>query len=248
MSEPTGKPLPLPSAWRDQGLDHSRPVEGFAITHVREIDEHGIAIRYKPRRLLLPILGSLAFVGVMLALVLAIGPRLMFDPTYRTFWNFLAFIVFMVGLVFFVFLLIEAVVHLLNGSRRVALLTVCPSGIYHRQPGWTAYFPWVELLDIRALSNQGDKTQPPQRILLYADDEKLYVTDRRRIPYPRFQLESPGNREIYSSELAVVDVALPYWALRFYHQNPEHRRELGTDAALRRFENGDFPCDQEAAD
>lgn len=244
MKEPIRKPLPLPLEWTDQEIDYRRPPRDFMTSHVQPLDQHAVIIHYKRPRLTASIIVSLVAVAIMGLLLYAMGPRFVTDPSYRTFWNFLAFVLFAAFLVWVLMMFVLTVVGIVNRVREKAFIAVAPTGVYHKSAGWTAFFPWDEIFRFRAFPSA--RWEPSQRIYISPwDDDKMFVQDRRRIKWPKIDQQAPGNREIFAGELAVVDVALPYWALRFYHENPEYRRELGAEAGLRRFQQADFPCEEE---
>jgi hypothetical protein len=114
------------------------------------------------------------------------------------------------------------------------LVAVSPSGIYHRGPNWTAFFPWTEVVAVLAIDLHGPFVE------LWRDSaEKVYVTDLRYIRLVGVSPRSTANRGIATTSLA-VDPALVYYGIRFYHENPHLRAELAYDAGAERFRRADF--------
>lgn len=115
-------------------------------------------------------------------------------------------------------------------------------GILHVSLDWTAYFSWDDIIRVLA------SPLPNQRVHFVSRSDRMHVDDRRRIRLPKFDDISPANTGFDAGRLAMERPTAAYWGVKFYHENPEYRWELGTEVGLRRFREGDFPCDEEPED
>jgi hypothetical protein len=108
-------------------------------------------------------------------------------------------------------------------------------GIYHWSWLGCSFYSWQALVGLVAYENRGPKVQ----VVAGANPEQESPSVEENW-FSKFESVRKGNAKIAVTVFAVHPV-LVYYALRFYHENPELRVELGTDAGLRRIRQADFP-------
>jgi hypothetical protein len=112
-------------------------------------------------------------------------------------------------------------------------LGLTPEGIYH----WTwfgcSFFRWEAVLDIRAVSVNAPRIRLiiDGTVVQQADPEESWIS---RLSWFR------RKKNLLDPMFLAVNPATSYEALRFYHQHPELRAELGTEASVERIRADNF--------
>jgi hypothetical protein len=109
----------------------------------------------------------------------------------------------------------------------IGAILLTPAGVRHRSWTFDSYLPWDQAVSVSAGRLDG------QLITLAAFDNVHPMFDRRSRIWRQPEYRLAPHTAIRGMYLA-VDPALALHALRFYHENPAARAELGTDAAVRR--------------
>jgi hypothetical protein len=124
------------------------------------------------------------------------------------------------------------VVEMVRERLRRGAVVVTSGGVWHRSWAFDSYLPWEQAVSVSAGEMDG------QLITLAAfGNARPQITRRSRLwRQPEYKLAP--NTAIRGMYLA-VDPGLAFHTLRFYHQNPAARTELGTEAAVRRVRSGD---------
>jgi hypothetical protein len=113
-------------------------------------------------------------------------------------------------------------------------LGLSPEGVYHWSWFGCRFFPWDAITAVRAIERRG----PTVELVVSGDD------DRERDPADSWLVVLSSFRKsmrYVNAGYLAVDPALAYHGLRFYHEHPDHRHELATDAGIERLRHADFP-------
>jgi hypothetical protein len=110
-----------------------------------------------------------------------------------------------------------------------------PDGIYHWSWLGCSFYSWRAVVGLVAYNDRGAKVQ-----LVAGANPAQEPTNLEENWFSKFDSVRKGNAKIAVTVFA-VHPALVYYALRFYHENPELRAELGTDAGVERIRRADFP-------
>ncbi|MPY79349.1 MAG: hypothetical protein GEV04_12845 [Actinophytocola sp.] len=104
-------------------------------------------------------------------------------------------------------------------------------GVWHRSWAFESYQPW----DGTASVSPGDMKGQLITLARVSNSQPHIVRRSRIWNQPEYKLAPhTAIRGLYLA----VDPALALHALRFYHENPAARAELGTEAAVRRLQAG----------
>jgi hypothetical protein len=115
---------------------------------------------------------------------------------------------------------------------RAGAIALTPQGVRHRSWTFDSYLPWDQVVSVSAGLLDG------QLITLAAFDNVHPMFHRRSRLWRQPEYRLAPHTAIRGMYLA-VDPALALHTLRFYHENPAARVELGTDAAVRRVRSDD---------
>lgn len=110
---------------------------------------------------------------------------------------------------------------------RLGAILLTPDGVWHRSWAFDSYLPWDQAVSVSVGSLDG------QLITLAAFDNVHPMFDRRSRVWRQAEYRLAPHTAIRGMYLA-IDPALALHALRFYHENPAARVELGTTAAVLR--------------
>jgi hypothetical protein len=123
--------------------------------------------------------------------------------------------------------LLWCVVDLARGRLGAGLVALTPTGIYHRSWALRSYLPWDDVLAVVPAEVRGPLVQ-----VMAAANTTGWVR-RTSAAWRQGELAFAPHLAVQGRFLA-VDPNLLYRAVRYYHENPTARAELGGDAALTR--------------
>ncbi len=118
-------------------------------------------------------------------------------------------------------------VELTRGWVAVGFVALTKSGIYHRSWAMRSYLPWADVVAVVPADARGPLVQ-----VMVAANTTGWVQGTSWA-WRQGELAFAPHLAVQGRFLA-VDPELLYRALRFYHENPETRAELGGETALRR--------------
>ncbi len=136
-------------------------------------------------------------------------------------------------------LLVAAAVWQLVDTRRGwnvrGWLALTPEGVTHRNHAMEAFVPWdlVGYVAVEEVGSQGPKV--PVILLAVPGESHTHI-----VQHAKHGLESQFAPHVAMRPAVLgIDPGALYHALRFYHEHPEARGELASDAGLRRLQRGE---------
>ena len=126
---------------------------------------------------------------------------------------------------------------LTNTSRWRRFVALGPDGIHHCVEAFEVSIPWRDIAEVRAATMPLHVHVVQLELPAGGTPYQLRATRsaQRQID------KDPTLLTRLPSRALTVDPALLYHAVRFYHQNPDLRAELGDEAGLDRIRRADFP-------
>ncbi|SDQ90313.1 hypothetical protein [Actinopolyspora saharensis] len=129
--------------------------------------------------------------------------------------------------------LLLLVVEALRGGLSRGALALAPSGVHHRSWAFTSFFAWDSIISVSAGTTGG------QLITTAVYDNSTPYFHRRSRLWKQPELALAPHMGVQGMNLS-VDPALAYQALRYYHEHPEMRAELGRQAGVDRIRRADL--------
>lgn len=191
------------------------------LVHLPEVGQHAVIFPYA-RSVYVAYVGSmlfaLLFFGFLLFGGLAIGVDDGFDGQ--------AFVLIAIGgalTTYSAWFLTEV----LRGRIRQGFVALTPSGVYHRSWAIQGFFPWRDVIGVRAVH-----VQVPMIEGAVAANSTARVSMTSRV-WPQSERKMAPHLTVRAQWLA-TDPALLLAALTFYHTQPTLQPELSSEAGLQR--------------
>jgi hypothetical protein len=202
---------------------------------VGDRQQRGVAFPYSSRRTAVALVTVSSFAVAMLAM--AVFAQLLVEPG-ESVWT--PRIIGAAGLIPFAFVAYRAA---RRGFGRRWRLVLTPPAVVLAQGPATMVVPWGSIETVKALATtlwvRGGRIREP--LVGLAVSDRGAVQGATTLDRAVMALDRTVGADISLPVRSLaVDPALLYHALRYYHQRPEARAELATEAGLERLRRGDL--------